>query len=107
MLEQIVILHTFQATDYCRRMFQGRYWLDGYKRTYARMSGKLKLPAHPIREAPASYQFTFIANWNCRGSYAAVGCPAFVNRGLTAATLNLLARLNMSAIKSRLIRSPK
>src|SRR5262249_32856476 len=24
------------------------------------------------------YQFTFIANWNWRGSYAAVGCPAFV-----------------------------
>jgi hypothetical protein len=27
----------------------------------------------------------FIANWNCRGSYADVACPALVNSGLTAA----------------------
>jgi hypothetical protein len=26
----------------------------------------------------SAYQYNFIANWNCRGSYAAVGCPAAV-----------------------------
>src|SRR5579872_596236 len=51
------------------------------------------------------YQFTFSANWNCRGSYAAVGCPALVNNGFTADVLFLFARLNMSTIASGLIRS--
>ena len=32
-----------------------------------------------LTKLKASYQFTFIANWNCRGSYAAVGAPAAVN----------------------------
>src|SRR5262249_10782090 len=53
------------------------------------------------------YQFSFRANWNCRGSYAAVGVPAFVYNGLTADTLNLLAMLNMSTMKSMFRRSPK
>jgi len=33
------------------------------------------------------YQLIFIANWNWRGSYAAVAVPALVNSGLTAETL--------------------
>src|SRR5579872_4579239 len=53
-----------------------------------------------------TYQFTFIANWNWRGSYAAVACPAFVKSGLTAETLYLFAMLNMSTMNSVLIRSP-
>ena len=57
-----------------------------------------------IRRSDA-YQFTFIANWNWRGSYAAVACPALVNSGLTAAVLFLLAMLNMSTMKSALMRS--
>ena len=61
---------------------------------------------HP-RALAVSYQLTFIANWNWRGSYAAVGCPALENSGLTAATLYLLAILNMSTMKSALIRSLK
>src|SRR5260370_32742346 len=53
------------------------------------------------------YQLTFNPNCNCRGSYDAVGCPALVNKGLTAATLNRFAILKMSTEASRLMRSPK
>lgn len=60
-----------------------------------------------IVSKPTPYQFIFIANWNCRGSYAAVGCPALLNSGLTADTFILLAMLNMSTIRSVLIRSVK
>ena len=57
------------------------------------------------------YQFNFIANWNWRGSYAAVGWPALqdvlLQSGLTAATLNRFTRLNISTIRSMLKRSLK
>ena len=57
------------------------------------------------------YQATFIPNWNCRGSYAAVAVPAGQDEPsqswFTAATLKRLARLNMSTIRSRFMRSWK
>ena len=45
-----------------------------------------------------SYQVNRNANWNCLGSYAAVGCPARFHSGLTPATLNLFTILNKSMI---------
>ncbi len=61
-----------------------------------------------------TYQLIFRANWNWRGSSAAVGSPArqaagFVGSqsGLTSPTLNRLKRLKLSAMISRFQRSPK
>src|SRR5438045_4947846 len=60
-----------------------------------------------------NYQNSLRANWNCRASYAAVGCPARqVEPALgsqtwfTAATLVRLKRLKLSAISRSLKRSP-
>src|SRR5574337_1090378 len=56
------------------------------------------------------YQLIFKANWNCRGSSDAVGCPAEhtppgllkSHSGLTSALLFRFSRLNMSVMTSRL-----
>src|SRR5207249_3040782 len=60
-----------------------------------------------------SYQASLRANWNCRASYEAVGCPALQvapalgsQSWLTAATFVRLKRLNESAMRSSLNRSP-
>ena len=84
------------------------------KKTRANLGHHRSFPAQYTGPAPKAeslepypYQFNFSANWNCRGSYAAVGCPAFVNNGLTADTLKRFAMLNMSTMKSMFTRSPK
>ena len=64
-------------------------------------------PKAGSRKPVPAYQLIFIANWNCRGSYAAVAWPALLKSGLTAATLYLFAMLNMSTMKSALMRSVK
>src|SRR5512146_2595843 len=53
------------------------------------------------------YQFSLSENWNWRGSYVAVGWPAFLNNGLTSATLKRLIRLKTSTAASSETRSVK
>ena len=64
-------------------------------------------PEAGSRKPVPAYQLIFIANWNWRASYAAVAWPALLKSGLTAATLYLFAMLNMSTMKSALMRSVK
>src|SRR5664279_1652500 len=52
------------------------------------------------------YQVKRRANWNWRGSPAAVGVPAEFQMGFTAITLNLLTILNKSMIPCSCILSP-
>src|SRR5262249_20629180 len=69
--------------------------------------------ADPSWLSDPAYQRSFNANWNCRASYAAVGCPARhtvpaagSHNWLTAAIFVRFNMLNPSAIRSTLHRSP-
>jgi len=94
--------------DQCRQQLRERK----LHRSLPHAQGKALRPAknagpRTTHDLQMPYQFSFNANWNWRGSYAAVGCPAMLNSGLTAATFILLAMLKTSAIRSMLKRSPK